>query len=264
MRTYDFILGMGPSCHCSQALRAAGLQLLSLPFDWVGGPALPTKAQHMVESFPGWFGPGTLKPIAAASKTQLTTALSDCFGYTPVHDFHHGVPVEDERPRVLAKYRRRIERMERLIESSSRVLVAYLEMPGFPPAAVADPQEVRGILAARWPRVAFDFLVIRNAEGPAADADEEEGGVRIVTRKYLTSGGPVPVAAVDGLAAWLKGEYAVKDYRTETERRDHRRKVRQRKYAELHASNLWDYCWTRLQYKLYRHLHKRLACKGIV
>ena len=264
MREYDFILGMGGSCHCSQVLRAAGLQLLSLPFDWVGGPAMPVKARHMVDDFPGWFEPGTLTLVNSPCMTSLKTAWTDCYGYLPAHDFHRGVPMDDELPKVRAKYRRRIERMNRLIGASSRVLLVHVEMPGFPTVADGHPGEVRRILRTRWPGVRFVFLIIRNCEdGVIADEDRLDG-IRIVRRNYMRTGDTAPTADVDGLATWLKGEYSVKDYRTPAERRDRRRKARLTKYAGFNATGFWDYLCARLQYKLYRHLHKRLVRKGVV
>lgn len=35
MTRYDLIVGMGKACSCSMSLRKAGLQHLSLPFDWM-------------------------------------------------------------------------------------------------------------------------------------------------------------------------------------------------------------------------------------
>lgn len=264
MRNYDLILGMGMDCRCSQTMRAAGLQFLSFPFDWLRGPSLPERAHHMVDDFPHWLNPETLKPVDSPHTTALTTIWTDCFGYTFVHDFHRSVPMDEELPKVRAKYRRRIERMKRLIGASSRVLLVCVEMPGFPTVAEEHPGEVRRILRTKWPDVQFDFLIIRNCEDGAVADEDRPDGIRMVRRNYLRTGGTAPAADVDGLAAWLKGEYSVRDYRTPAERRDRRRKARLTKYAEFNATGFWDYFRLRLQYKLYRHLHKRLVRKGVV
>lgn len=267
-RQYDFVLGMGTTCHCSQALREAGLQLTSLPFDWVGGPELRKKAEFMVAGFPGWFEAGTLTQIDSPYTTARTTAWSDKWGFTPVHDFHRGTPFDEERPKVMAKYRRRIDRMFRLLDASERVLVVYIESPGFPTTSIDEMKEARRLLGGRWPRARFDFLCLKESEGRSlGDAEEsEDDGIRIVSCDYRESGGKgkVWVGDVKALARWFAGEYSVRDYRTDEERKSWRRKARQTKYAALNASGLVDYMLTKWRYKLYRHLHKKLSKKGLV
>ena len=130
----------------------------------------------MVDDFPNWLNPETLKPIDSPHTTALTTIWTDCFGYTFVHDFHRGVSMDEELPTVKAKYRRRIDRMKRLIGASSQVLLVCVEMPGFPTVAEGHPNEVRRILRTKWPDVQFDFLIIRNCEDGAV-ADEDRGHI---------------------------------------------------------------------------------------
>ena len=43
MKTYDFVFGLGRACACTQTLRKAGLQHLSLPWDWIAVDYNPTE-----------------------------------------------------------------------------------------------------------------------------------------------------------------------------------------------------------------------------
>ena len=60
MKKYDFIFGIGRACACSQSLRKAGLQLLSLPWDWLAttptpdGPDLDMRLKIMESGFADW------------------------------------------------------------------------------------------------------------------------------------------------------------------------------------------------------------------
>lgn len=263
MEIYDFVLGLGTTCLCSQALRAANLQLTSFPFDWVGGRELSVKARHMVEGFPGWFEPGTLTLIDSPCKTALTTAWSDTLGYTPVHDFHRGIPLEEELPKVRAKYRRRIARMERLLNQSRRVLLVCVDMPNYPVSTPEEAVKARQVLQERWPKTEFDFLFFKNGKSPTVDAPSTDG-IRIVTLPYLSGEANTATDGVEVIAAWLRDRMRVRDYRTSDERRTWKQKVRQRKYGEYNAKSFWGYCLTRWQYKIYRSLHKRLSRKGVI
>ena len=67
MKNYDFVFGLGRACACTQSLRSAGLQLLSLPWDWITyqltpqGPDLLLRVDLIASGFAGWFEEEDLK-----------------------------------------------------------------------------------------------------------------------------------------------------------------------------------------------------------
>lgn len=264
-RKYDVIFSMGATCGCSQALREAGLQLASFPFDWIGGHDICSKAQLMVDDFPGWFEPGTLTRIETP-KFSKCDWYRDKFGFTPIHDFPANVPLEDVLPKVRAKYRRRVDRLSRLIDGASRVLVAYFETAGREKASPEDVAEMRSILARRWPGVAFDALILKFAEGvPLSRRKDESGeGWRAVSYDYKDRKEEDWRVDWRQVGRWLKEEYEVVDYRTAEERAQWKAASARKRYAEFKATNWWDYAVTKIQYKIYKHLRTRLDRKGVV
>ena len=264
-RKYDVVFGMGAACSCSQALREAGLQLASFPFDWVGGPGACFKAQMMVDDFAGWFGPETFTRLEPP-KFSTAAWYRDKFGFTPIHDFHADVPFDEELPKVREKYRRRIDRLARLLDAAKRALVVYIESDGFETASVEDAARVRETLAGRWPGVAFDVLLMKYREGVpfSRRIDESGDGWRLVQYDFKDRGEEEWRVDWRQVARWMKGEYEVADYRTADEKSQWKRLSRKQKYAEFKAANWWDYTVTKVQYKMYKHLRTRLDRKGVI
>ena len=265
MKKYDVIFGMGAACSCSQALREAGLQFASFPFDWAGGHGICFKAQLMVDDFPGWFEPGTLTRIQE-SKFSTCAWYRDKFGFTPLHDFPIDVPLEERLPVVRAKYRRRVDRLARLIDSARRVLVVYVESDGFERATAEDAVKMRETLARRWPGVAFDALIMKYREGVpfSRRLDESGDGWRIVQYDFKDRNEEEWRVDWRQVARWMKGEYEVVDYRTADEKAKWKMRSRQQKYAGFKATNWWGYVVTKIQYKIYKHLRTRLDRKGVI
>ncbi len=64
--TYDLAIPLGEACSATQVLRAAGLQYLSFPYDWIGTSEteterakhdLVTRATQLASRFDGWLKP---------------------------------------------------------------------------------------------------------------------------------------------------------------------------------------------------------------
>ena len=95
-KTYDLIVPLGYACSCSQSLRRAGLQLASLPWDWVGVPPPSERCMDICRGFKDWMN---LEDLAWAGK-------NDTYGHEEVHnrrngliilhDFASGVPLEEQ------------------------------------------------------------------------------------------------------------------------------------------------------------------------
>ena len=265
MEKYDVIFGMGYACSCTQALREAGLQHASFPFDWVGGRGIRFKAQLMADDFPKWFEPGTLTRMPD-QKFSFHAFYRDIYDFTPIHDFSANVPLEEELPKVHAKYRRRIDRLARLLDGAKRVLVVYIETLTSAKSDPADIPEVRSTLARRWPNVKFEFLLLRFGEGvPFAERAEETGdGWRLVTYDYKDRKEEEWRADWHQIGHWLKTQYAVVDYRTEAEREAWRQSRRHADWARYHATSWTDYLMTKMRYKIYKHLRTVLSRKGVI
>lgn len=265
MKKYDVVFGMGFACSCTQALREAGLQLASFPFDWVGGPGIGFKSRFMVDDYRGWFEPGTLEPMETP-KFSGNWFCKDSFGFTPIHDFAMNRSIEEQLPQVHAKYRRRIDRLSRLLDEAKRVLVLYIEVPNSAPADPAEVAGARATLNERWPGVTFEFLLFRYREGLALEAREEStgDGWRLVTYDYKDRKEDEWRADWHQIGAWLKTQYEVVDYRTSAEREQWRKAQRTADWGRYHATSWWDYQLTKFRYKIYKHLRTRLSRKGVI
>jgi len=262
---YDLIFSAGSSCACSQALRHAGLQHISLPFDWAGGRCLRDKADRLQEDFAGWFERDTFE-LVTVPKFGRTTYWRDKWGFVPIHDLNTSQPLEQQLPAVQEKYRRRIRRLYRLLSASHRVLVVNLDDPLFLPGTEEDARRLRDVLSQKWPNAQFDVLLVKDERGRAlADRkDSADGGLRVVTFDCLRfDEQPQGVLDYRKVGDWLASEYDVVDYRTPEERKQAKRKRRMAEYAKMGAKSFWGYHWNKVQYKLYKHLKKDLERRGV-
>ena len=263
---YDVIFSMGAACSCSQALREAGLQFSSFPFDWLTGPDICSRAQMVADGFSGWLEPDTLLPIEAP-RLSTTAWYRDTFGYCFIHDFQANVPIEEALPAFGEKYRRRVARLLRLLDGAGRALAVYIESGGSSETSGIDAAEAaHAILSKRRPGVKIDILFLKYEEGvPFKQREDESGdGWRVV--RYDFKDRKEEDWRVDWrqVAKWLKNEYEVVDCRTSEEKAQWKSRARKKKYAEFKATNWWGYAVTKIQYKIYKHLRKRLSRKGIV
>lgn len=261
---YDVVIGLGTMCSCSQALREAKLQLLSLPFDWVGGPGIPFKARMMRDDFAGWWSDDGWKKLPEPPHST-NSWWEDKWGFTPLHDFHNLRTFEEQLPDVRARYRRRIDRLNALLDAAKRVLLVYVEAPRYARAEPGNPEEARKILQERWPQVQFDFLILKYVEG-VSFADRREtlaDGVRTVAYDYRDRGEKEWLADFVAIARWLRAEYAVVDYRTAAEKKAWKARPKQDEYRRYNVRNAFEYVWVKLQFKIYKHLRKRLEKRGV-
>lgn len=265
-RHYDFIAGLGGACCCSQALRAAGLQFASLPFDWVAGSDIRTRADQIRDDFAGWLPKDALEPYQFETTNTGVVMRNVRTGVVFPHDFHRDVPFDVEWPQVAAKCRRRIDRLSRLVERSKRVLIVWIDVRLSPFATDEDVGYVLNAFRTRWPHVTFELLHLRHEEGLSFEsrADVEADGVRTVAFDYRDRRQKYWLADHEAIGRWLAREYAVADYRTPEERANGRRIARAKRYARFRASGFADYLRTKLEYKLFVHLRKRLERKGVV
>jgi len=267
-RKYDLCFCLGDTCKGTISLRDAGLQYLSFPLDWCGGPRFVEKARHIRDGFVGFADPANLEklPVAKTSQTQLYRDKK--FNYTIIHEFHVNVPFEQELPVVRERMNRRVRRFLGLQDHAKSVLILWINIPGVLMETPETALEARRILSERCPGVKIDVLLLNYREGVsvAEMSDVEKDGVRVLEFDYKNHAASTEYWEVSEavVAKWLESQYEMDDYRTEHEKS---RWIQRQKTEELdrfNAKNWWEYVCTKLEYKVYRHLAKRLERKGLL
>ena len=260
MFKFDLIVPIGYACSCSQALRRAGLQLASFPWDWVGVPPPSERCATICGGFKDFMN---LEDLEWAGR-------NDTFGHEEVrnkrngliilHDFVSGVPIEDQYPAIAAKYARRIKRLEKCLRAAKRVLLVSIDAPVTPePISPEDCKKALDIMTSAYPHAEFSILLMNLTEGLSEKNRIDETpikGVRRVAFDYKSHAPDAPKYGVDidMLANFLKREYSVRDYRTEEEIAAHNAKKRKkrgaklcRKMDEIGARNLAQYFLYRIR-----------------
>ena len=259
-KTYDLIVPLGFACSCSQTLRRAGLQLASFPWDWVGTPPASERCEFICNDFKDWMN---LEDLEWAGK-------NDTFGHEEVwnvrashffmHDFVHGVSLEEQYPAVAEKYARRISRLDKLLKESKTVLLVYIDTPVSPrPLPLEDCKKSLELMSAKYPNAEFNFLLVNLEPGRSIENRIDETpmpSVRRIAFDFKSREPDAPVFAIDieVIANLLKAEYRVRDYRSKDEiaayakkKRGKRAKKLQRKMEEFGASTMPQYVLHRIR-----------------
>ena len=266
---FDFVVGIGSACIASQAMRDAGLQYASYPFDWMSGPTFGQRIQTVCSEFEGWFRQEDLEfagnPNGFTHDSYRNRATNALFP----HDFEIGRSLAESYPTVKEKYDRRIDRLYASIRRSKRVLVVWLENPSDDDRpSDEEVMEARRALCAKFPSVLIEFLIIDRARDgePAGEVAKREYGWRASCgyRKKVALGESArPWELEVGPIVAILRRFVAKDWRTPVERRQYRKSGRMKTYATLNARCWLDYLLVKLQLKLCRHLEKRLRKRGI-
>lgn len=171
-KKYDLVFSVGGTCACSLALRAAGLQHLSMPWDSIefdlpnGGADLPLRLAIMESGFSDWMKEEDLdfmKDDTATGKAQYRNRR-----YNSVFplDFPNGVPLNKSYPMVKDKYDRRVARFNCIVkEAKTCILSVYMDTPGTLPADIGTCQEAQMRLQALYPWVKVEFLMFSQEDG---------------------------------------------------------------------------------------------------
>lgn len=232
---YDLVFGIGQACGCSQSLRRAGLQHLSFPGDWTA--PIWTDKEHPDHAHDARDRADTLCDMPAdffraedfvrqrtISNTGKQVYVNRKTRYVFNHDFAIGEDFTSELPKVAARYRRRTEKLLSLIAASRRVLVVRIDIPGGKhPTSLDDCRYVREKLNARFAPARFDCLLMTNdASRPFAQRtfSEVEPGLFQISFDFLDRRHTLPNQPNLALtSAALRERFAVRDYRTDAERR---------------------------------------------
>lgn len=250
------------------SLREGGMQFLSFPFDWTGGPTVCQKIDLLCRDFEGWMRRENFVKKLENRFDHSVYWKDEVLGYYFVHEFNDKSTLDDQLPAVRARLMARGKRLIDLIGRAKRVLVVFVETPEFGRESVANMAQARQLLMRRWPNVSFDMLLFQNENDRRRHAalDSEADGVRHVVFDYRDRRESLVRWMADQfeIGKWLRRNYRVTDYRTDEERRQWAVHKRQKELARFAASGWVDYFITKCRYKLYVHLRKRLARKGLV
>lgn len=257
-RKYDFVFGLGAACSCSQSLRAAGLQLTSLPFDWNGLQTFAGRRSLIETDFADWMHREDFELVPEAIAGRAGFWVNHRVQCSFAHDFRGPTISDEELEVVKAKYRRRIERFRQRIEASRRVLVVWLQIANFPVPAMSEFVEFRLWAEKHWPEISFDVLFFNWKEGlpMSAAEDTEADGVRMVSFDYQDKAQVRWYADHDQVGQWLKRRYSVRDYRSPEERRAWKIHVREKKFARFGVKAWPAYVLKRASYALRKHFSK--------
>ena len=262
MKKYDFIMGLGRACACSQSMRLAGLQLLSQPWDWITyelqpqGPDLLLRVGVIGSGFKGWFeeediefvkkNPASGKDLYKNRRNQIIYA----------HDFPPDVPMHESYPAIRAKYDRRVKRFQRLLaEAKSDILAVYMDAPTYPTADVETCREAQKRLQALYPNVKVDFLMFSLETGRKFEdrvVEDLGGGFTRVAFDFRDRrpGKPDHAVLLPACASIMREIASVRDYRTRAEIKEMNRRTRRVKMQEAGAKSEWEYFWMRRRREL--------------
>ena len=269
-KTYDLVVPLGFACSCSQTLRQAGLQLASFPWDWVGTPPPIFRCRTICSEFKDWMNLEDLKWAGRNDTYGHEEVRNVRSGIFFMHDFVQGTPLEDQYPAVMEKYTRRAARLDRLLKSSKSVLLVTIDTPVSP--APVSPEEGRKsieIMSEKYPNAKFDFLIVNLETGRSLENRIDETplpGVRRIAFDFKCYAPDAPVFGIEVkmIADFLKGEYAVRDYRSREEIAAHRAKRKgkhakklQRKMDAIGAKTKTQYYLLRLRNALRSIFPKR-------
>ena len=266
---YDLAFGLGYSCGASQALRDAGLQFASFPLDWIGSPGIIRSAEIVASDFAHWLDREALELVDVRHGSGFNTRIyrNRLTGIGFSHEFGDFQTFDESYPKVVEMYERRIERLGGLLKKAKRVLLVYLELPFRGSASEADLATARRLIAVRYPNVMFDLTyVYEDPACPMPRVVSEGDGVTVLALDYrmFDRGEVTHFVRTDALAAYLRKNVAVRDYRTEADR------ARRRSAFEGDVMCRWGRKGTlrslvnRWAFRIFRHLEKYLMVRGLV
>ena len=273
---YDFIFSLGAACSCSVLLRELGLQYASFPLDWVGNihekssTAFLKSAELIAKSFPNWMKKENLVRKPSDDTPHHLGYFDSGTDLFCVHEFMTGGNFESEYPSVAEKYARRIKRFNQLLSTSKKVLAVWISDPRADgEVSEKDICKVLETLSAAYPKIKF-HLFVANLKKNALPASKEatficqENFVSYSFDYRTIADDPQAWAINNDLFRPLFKKYRTKDYRTRAEKRANAKREKAKAYEKFKATSTLDFLLTKLKFRIYRHLEKRLTKKGIL
>lgn len=232
-RKYDLVLGLGVACSCTETLRAARLQFLSFPFDWISpkteSPAdyeheLRARADFLADGFADWLRKEDLRFMHRYETGRTDVYFNRRLRQVFNHDFPAGSDFDAQFPAVAAKYDRRARRLMGILRAAKRVLLVRIDRPEMTvPTSSDDCLYALDVLARAFPRTHFDFFLLSNSPGIPPERRQEtrvaENFTRVSFDYTIRGEGAKPFLVDLHVTSRLLAErFAVADYRTLRER----------------------------------------------
>ena len=256
-KSYDFIFGLGNACSCTQTLRAAGLQYLSFPFDWIimgGHGDLMRRISFIENEFEGWLEQKDLVKVRSYPEGNRDIYRNMSTDTIFNHEFKLNDDLTTHFPIIRAKYDRRIARFLSQLESSGTILVLRMDRPDQNiPTSPDECREALDRLRALYPRASIDMILLSMSDGvafPDRRVDDLGDGLTQIAFDYRdTAPGRNPFSVrLDLTAAAIAPLARVKDYRTRREKADFRRLRRLKRWQKAGANSLFSYLLKKLRF----------------
>lgn len=267
--SYDVAFAIGSACTCTEQLRKAGLQYEAFPFDWVGRLDVRERVAVARDGFARMLSsPESLVAAGAEPDDGRHWHLIDReTGFAFFHDFPAGRPVAESFASVAEKYARRAARFRRRLSAARRALIVWIgETRDQTHVSDEEVRECLSTFSAAFPQTSFEMLLLEQRAGvPRAQAACTRGeGFERYAFDYLSHEPGAPRWKLcDELVQPILRRYAVRDTRPAAERREARRRVRAAEMARFGARGRLDLLVAKAEYRLFRHLQKSLARRGV-
>lgn len=190
---YDFAFGLGQNCANAAYMAGWNLRMCSSPFDWLDGhkAGLKVCVDLICNDFAGFLDKAALEPVEN-KMGPIDDKNCDYYrdantGFLAMHEFPRGVPLDESYPKVMAKHRRRIERMYARVREAKRTLFVYWSR--FESVPDAQLVELAERLRAKFSGSAVDLLVIENksvAEDIESATELADGVMRVVGKFFVS------------------------------------------------------------------------------
>lgn len=189
---YDFAFGLGQNCANAAYMSGYNLRMCSSPFDWLDGrqAGLKVCVDLICGDFTGFLDKASLVPVenrmGPIDDRNCDYYRDALNGFLAMHEFPRGVPLEESYPKVMAKHRRRIERLYARVRGARRTLFIYWSR--YESVPDAELLELAARLRRKFDGSAVDLLVIENrdgAEGIESARELEDGVMRVVGRFFV-------------------------------------------------------------------------------
>ena len=273
---FDFVFALGSGCACSRMLREHGLQYASFPLDWVGGisfsvgagAALKRTADIVVSDFANWFREENLERIPDFDTSRYDSYIDRGTQLYFTHDIPSGGDLHSCHPATQERYRRRIARFLSCAKSAKKMLAVWVSDPRDPgEIAEADVCAALAALRGRYPKAEVKMFVAKCLEGTPPDRAVVKRGdgweLALFDYRSATEGPPTWEVRSEMFSPIFDRFEAV-DYRTRAEKRANAAREKKREYEKFKASSPIDLLLTKLRFKIYRHLKRRLEKKGVL
>lgn len=164
VKKYDLIFSIGQACSCTGALRRAGLQLRSYPFDWLFGADFAGRVGILLNDFERFINKEDLEYFYSEKSISCDAYKNNFNGLVFNHDFLSSIEFDAMYRQVLEKYNRRISRLQTQIVNSAKILLVYVEQPfvGQPQTADETLESSLRQLRAKYPNKSIDLLYFYN------------------------------------------------------------------------------------------------------